>query len=113
MLEGHKAICLSCSDLFKIKYFILFFYNTSKTVVKPLYYLGSPPNKKVVPLEDFIAADEAAKNLTLCHEIALDNKFKINDPTQLSSSEVDLSAGGKNHLLYLLVGIVLALWPND
>lgn len=41
---------------------------------------SSPPTKKVVSIEGFAEANNAAQNLVLCHEIALDDKFKLEDP---------------------------------
>ena len=48
-------------------------------------YVGSPPSKKITPLEDYIAANDAAAKLVLMHEIALDEAFKLPDPDESSN----------------------------
>ena len=48
----------------------------------------------MVPLEEFIEANDAARNLVLAHEIALDDKFKLEDSNQDSSAEAAPTAEG-------------------
>ncbi|XP_076815546.1 T-complex protein 11-like protein 1 isoform X2 [Clavelina lepadiformis] len=43
---------------------------------------ASPPNKKSSSMKDLLEAKEAAHNLFLAHEIAVNDKFKISEPSE-------------------------------